>query len=218
MHLVDKEKINRSLSTKIVDARVTQVFNTFENVLVTSSFGATSAVLLHLVSRIKPDCPIYFIDTGYHFEETLEYKERMSRLLNLNVVNLKPDPSRHMTTQAKQMWANNPDRCCHINKIEPLQKVKPKFKVWMSGLIGYQNKHRSNLEIIDDKSEMLKFYPLIDWNRGLVDEYIDGHGIPKHPLSEKGFNSIGCTHCTIAGSGREGRWNGHTKTECGLHK
>lgn len=218
MHLVDKEKINRSLSAKIVDARVTQVFNTFENVLVTSSFGATSAVLLHLVSRIKPECPIYFIDTGYHFEETLEYKERLTRLLNLNVVNLKPDPSRHMTTQVKQMWSNNPDRCCHVNKIEPLQKIKPKYNVWMSGLIGYQNKHRSNLEIIDDRSEMLKFYPLIDWNRDLVDEYIDGHGIPKHPLSEKGFDSIGCTHCTIAGSGREGRWNGLSKTECGLHK
>lgn len=218
MYLVNKEKINRSLSAKIVDARVTQVFNTFGNVLVTSSFGATSAVLLHIVSRIKPDCPIYFIDTGYHFDETIEYKERITRLLNLNVIDLKPDPSRHMTTHVKQMWANNPDRCCHINKVEPLEKVKPDYDVWMSGLIGYQNQHRSNLEIIDDKSEMLKFYPLIDWNRDLVDEYIEGHGIPKHPLADKGFDSIGCTHCTIPGSGREGRWNGLSKTECGLHK
>lgn len=217
MHLVNREKINRSLSTKIVDARVTQVFNTFERVLVTSSFGTTSAVLLHIVSRIKPGCPIYFIDTGYHFEETLEYKERMTRLLDLDVIDLKPDPSRHMTSRVKQMWTRNPDRCCHINKVEPLHKVKTKYNVWMSGLIGFQNSHRSNLEIIDDKSEMLKFYPLIDWNSDLVTEYIEGHGLPQHPLTEKGYSSIGCTHCTIPGVGREGRWNGFSKTECGLH-
>ena len=218
MYLVNKEKINRSLSTKIVDARVAQVFNSFRDVLVTSSFGTTSAVLLHLVSRIKPECPIYFIDTGYHFEETIAYKERMTRLLDLNVIDLRPDPGQHTMTQNEQLWEQDPDQCCEINKVEPLDRIKSRYKVWMSGLIGFQNRHRSTLQIMDDENELLKFYPLIDWNSSLVEEYIEVHSLPQHPLKEKGYHSVGCTHCTVKGSGREGRWNNLSKTECGLHR
>jgi|SRR5690625_4284463 len=218
MYLVNKEKVNRSLSAKIVDARVAQIFNSFESVLVTSSFGTTSAVLLHLVSRIKPECPIYFIDTGYHFEETLSYKKRLTRLLDLTVIDLHPDPVQHKMTEKNQLWSRNPDQCCRINKMEPLRGIKEKHDVWMSGLIGFQNGHRSSLRIIDQKEEMLKFYPLIDWDRSLVREYIVGHGLPQHPLKEQGYHSVGCTHCTAPGMGREGRWRDQSKTECGLHR
>ncbi|SMO34486.1 phosphoadenylyl-sulfate reductase [Fodinibius sediminis] len=218
MYLVNKEKINQSLSTKIVDARVAQIFNSFEKVLVTSSFGTTSAVLLHLVSRIKPECPVYFIDTGYHFEETLSYKKRLTRLLDLNVIDLRPNSDQHAMTRKKQLWSQDADRCCQINKVEPIKKIKEKHDVWMSGLIGFQNSHRSRLQIVDRKDEMLKFYPLIDWDSSLVQEYIVGHGLPQHPLREKGYHSVGCTHCTAPGMGREGRWNSQSKTECGLHR
>ena len=218
MYLVNKEKINRSLSAKIVDARVAQVFNSFKEVLVTSSFGTTSAVLLHLVSRIKPGCPVYFIDTGYHFDETIAYKERLTRLLDLNVVDLRPDPADHAQTHESEMWNSNPDKCCEINKVEPLDRVKKDYKVWMSGLIGFQNRHRSTLQIMDDENDLLKFYPLIDWNSSLVEEYMEVHSLPQHPLKEEGFHSVGCTHCTSRGKGREGRWNQFAKTECGLHK
>jgi len=218
MYLVNKEKINRSLSTKIVDARVAQIFNTFQDVLVTSSFGTTSAVMLHLVSRIRPECPIYFIDTGYHFEETIAYKRRLSRLLDLNIVDLKPDSGQHAMTEEKELWSHNSDKCCHINKVEPLQRVKNKYKVWMSGVIGFQNQHRSTLEIVDDKNDLIKFHPLIDWNSALVEEYIETHGLPQHPLKKRGYHSVGCTHCTVPGMGREGRWKDQSKTECGLHR
>ena len=218
MRLLNKEKINKALTPKIVDARVAQVFNSFKNVLVTSSFGTTSAVLLHIISRIKPECPIYFIDTGYHFKETLQYKEQLTRLLNLNVVTLKPDPSRYMTTRAQQMWAKNSETCCEINKIEPLKKIKFNYQVWVSGLIGYQNGHRSTLSILEDRPDILKFYPLIDWNKSLVDEYIENHGLPFHPLVYQGYHSVGCTHCTVPGVGRNGRWSESSKTECGLHR
>lgn len=218
MRLLDKDKLNKALTSKIVDARITQVFNSFEKVLVTSSFGTSSAVLLHMVSRIRPDCPIYFIDTGYHFKETMRYKEQLTRLLNLNVVTLKPDPSRHMTTQVQQMWAKNPEVCCGINKKEPLRNIKLEHKVWVSGLIGYQNSYRNTLSILEEESDILKFYPLIDWNKSLVDEYIENHGLPFHPLVEQGYHSVGCTHCTVPGVGRSGRWNDSSKTECGLHR
>ncbi|MDZ7691566.1 MAG: phosphoadenosine phosphosulfate reductase family protein [Balneolaceae bacterium] len=149
--VVNKAKINRSLSTKLVDARVAQVFNTFNDVLVTSSFGTTSAVLLHIISRVKPGCPVYFIDTGYHFEETLSYKNRLTKMLDLNVAELHPDTSDHETTRQRQMWLSDPDRCCKINKLEPIQKVKNRYPIWMSGVIGYQNSYRKNLDIIIKK-------------------------------------------------------------------
>ena len=218
MRLLNKEKINKALTPKIVDARVAQVFNSFENVLVTSSFGTTSAVLLHIISRIKPDCPIYFIDTGYHFKETLRYKQQLTRLLNLNVVTLKPDPSKHMTTQVQQMWTKKPEACCEVNKIEPLKKIKFDYHVWVSGLIGYQNSRRNTLSILEERPDILKFYPLIDWNKSLVDEYLENHGLPFHPLVDQGYHSVGCTHCTVPGVGRNGRWSDSLKTECGLHR
>lgn len=217
MYLVNKEKINKSLSAKIVDARVAQVFNSFSDVLVTSSFGTTSAVLLHIISRIKSDCPIYFIDTGYHFEETIAYKKRLSRLLDLNVVDIEPKTAQHEMTEKKQLWDKDPNRCCHINKVNPLQDVKSQYSIWMSGLIGFQNRHRQNLEIMAEKNKNIKFYPLIDWNSSLVEEYLESHGLPHHPLKEKGYDSVGCTHCTAKGDGREGRWSDKAKTECGLH-
>lgn len=218
MYLVNKEKINKSLSAKIVDARVAQVFNSFGDVLVTSSFGTTSVVLLHIVSRVRPRCPVYFIDTGYHFKETIAYKERLTRLLDLNVIDLQPDAEEHAKTKQKQLWSQSPDKCCHINKVAPLEQVKEGHHVWMSGLIGFQNRHRSDLEIVAEQNGIIKFYPLIDWNSSLVEEYIESHGLPQHPLKEKGFDSVGCTHCTVAASGREGRWRGNDKTECGLHR
>ncbi|HLR26077.1 MAG TPA: phosphoadenylyl-sulfate reductase [Fodinibius sp.] len=218
MYLVNKDKINQSLSAKIVDARVAQVFNSFKKVLVTSSFGTTSAVLLHLVSRIKPGCPIYFVDTGYHFDETHAYKQRLTRLLGLNVIELRPDEKAHALTKEQRLWQEDPDQCCNINKIGPLQQVKDNYLVWMSGLIGFQNSHRSRLRIINEKDSMLKCYPLVDWNSALVQEYIDGHGLPQHPLKKRGYHSVGCTHCTIPAIGREGRWADQTKTECGLHQ
>lgn len=215
---VDKAQINRSLTSKIVDARVAQVFNSFKNVLVTSSFGTTSAVLLHIISRVRPDYPIHFIDTGYHFTETLEYKSRLAELLSLNVVDIHPDPASHETTRKKQLWNSDPDRCCHINKVEPLESIRSKYKIWMSGLIGYQNDERSKLDIIIDKTGMLRCYPLIDWNKHLVDEYMELYGLPTHPLEEQGYASVGCTHCTVPAQGRKGRWGGLDKTECGLHR
>lgn len=218
MHLLNKEKVNSSLAPKIVDARVTQIFNTFDKVMVTSSFGTTSAVLLHIISRVKPGCPIYFIDTGYHFEETLTYKRQLSIQLKLNLIELQPDPVSHEQTRKRKLWNDNPDRCCEINKLEPLEQIKSRYSVWMSGLIGFQSHSRSGLSILEDKSDMLKFYPLIDWNKHKVDGYLDMYGLPRHPLEKFGYTSIGCTHCTEPGFGREGRWTGTSKTECGLHR
>ena len=90
--------------------------------------------------------------------------------------------------------------------------------MWISGLIGFQNSFWNTLQIVDDKQEVLKFYSLIDWNNSLVEEYIEGHGLPKHPLKAQGYHSGDGTHCTVPGAGRNGRWDDQSKTECGLHE
>ncbi len=215
---IRKEQINKSLSPKIVDARVAYTFNAFDNVLVTSSFGTTSAILLHIVSRVRPGHPIYFIDTRYHFEETIAYKNKLADRLDLNVVDLEPDPERHAFTRKNQTWKKDPDFCCQINKVEPLNAIKEGHDAWISGLIGYESNYRRYFEIFEDAGDIYKFYPLVDWSDEQVNEYFELYGLPRHPLEQKGYQSIGCTHCTTKGCGRNGRWPGTGKTECGLHK
>lgn len=214
----DFSKLNESLSSVIIDARLAFILNKFkEKALLTTSFGTTSALMLHFVSRVKPGFPIHFIDTGYLFPETLEYKEELTRLLDLNVVTIRPDEKLHQRTKEINMWESNPDLCCAYNKVAPLDSIKGDFKVWISGLIGYQNSYRTGLDILQNRKDIFRFYPLIDWTEDKVNDYFEYFGLPRHPLERFGFSSIGCYHCTKQGENREGRWNGSGKTECGLH-
>jgi phosphoadenosine phosphosulfate reductase len=107
--------------------------------------------------------------------------------------------------------------CCSINKVEPLEGLKKLYSVWVSGLMEWQTNHRSSLDIFEQRNDILKFYPLLDISRKERDNFIKDHHLPFHPLISKGYYSIGCTHCTLPGKGREGRWNNNPKTECGLH-
>lgn len=212
------KQINKVLSSSLIDARLAYILNRFQNkALVTTSFGTTSALILHFLSRVRPGFPVHFIDTGYLFEETVAYKEELTRMLDLNVITHKPDVLAHEATQISKLWESDPDSCCGINKIAPLEKVKRDHEVWISGLIGYQNGYRSGLDIIQQRSDIYRFYPLIDWNKDQVDDYFEYFGLPKHPLERMGFSSLGCIQCTKVGSGRDGRWSGSGKTECGLH-
>ncbi len=212
------EHINKALSSSLIDARLAYILNKFQDkALVTTSFGATSALLLHFLSRVRPGFPVHFIDTGYLFEETVAYKDELTRLLDLNIITHRPDVAAQEATRIAKLWESDPDACCGVNKIAPLEKVKSYHEVWISGLIGYQNGYRSGLDILQSRSDIYRFYPLIDWTQAQVDDYFDYFGLPKHPLQKLGFSSLGCTHCTKQGIGRDGRWTGTGKTECGLH-
>jgi len=218
MHSLQIEQINKVLSSSLIDARLAYILNKFQDkALVTTSFGTTSALLLHFLSRVRPGFPIHFIDTGYLFEETIAYKEELTRLLDLNIIVHKPEVEAHESTLIARLWESDPDACCGVNKVAPLEKVKQKYDVWISGLIGYQNGYRSGLDIFQKRSDIFRFYPLIDWSEAQVNDYFEYFGLPRHPLERMGFESLGCTHCTIKGAGREGRWMGSGKTECGLH-
>lgn len=232
MEKIDPEKLEKSLPTKEEikelnerfrqlqpEQRITELYRHFEKdeVMLTSSFAATSAYLLHIFSIYASDQPVLFIDTGYHFEETLLYKEYLSKVYKLKVQDVRADQWKHEFTTTDETWSKDPDYCCTINKVEPLEKLKEQHTVWVSGLMSWQSDHRKTLDIFEERGGILKFYPLLDVSAEQREAYIKDHLLPFHPLQSKGYFSIGCTHCTQPGKGREGRWNNSPKTECGLH-
>lgn len=211
------EELNKKYSVLSPKDRIIELYKDFDKVLFTSSFGTTAAFLLHLFNSVKPDQQIYFLDTTYHFNETLDYKNNLTALLNLNVIDIKPEEWKNKFTTEDKTWNSDPDLCCSINKVEPLDKIKPNFQVWVSGLMSSQNKYRGTLKVFEEKDGILKFYPLVDLKEQDALDYIKKNNLPEHPLLKAGFSSVGCFHCTVAGKGRSGRWVNKSKTECGLH-
>ena len=201
------------------EERITQLYRHFstEEVMLTSSFAATSAFLLHLFSVHQPEQEVLFIDTGYHFEETLLYKDYLTKVYGIKTREVRAEDWKHEFTTNDQTWSKDPDYCCTINKVEPLERLKESHQLWVSGLMNWQSDHRATLDIFEERGGIIKFYPLLDVTREQREAYIKDHLLPFHPLQSKGYFSIGCTHCTQPGKGREGRWNNSPKTECGLH-
>ena len=213
------KELNQSYHPLSFQKRLERLFEEFsqEEVLVTSSFGTTSMVLLHLLSKAKPGHPVHFIDTSYHFPETLEYRDRLVEALGLKVIEVQAEKKKNRFTSENQTWRFNQDLCCFINKVEPLEKIKGNYRIWVSGLLGFQNTHRKALDLFEPKDGLLKFHPLIDMSKEDLNLYRQLFDLPTHSLIQKGYNSVGCTHCTKKGTERKGRWFDMEKTECGLH-
>lgn len=213
------EALNKKYRALSVPERIIELYKDFEEkeIMLTSSFATTSAYLLHLFSEHRPTQLIYFIDTGYHFKETLLYKNYLTEVYGLNVEDVRAEDWKHDFTTNDKTWKTDPDLCCSVNKVEPLNALKDKYSVWVSGLMEWQSDHRSTLDIFEERNGILKFYPLLDVSAEERESYIKEHLLPFHPLQAKGYFSVGCEHCTVPGKGRQGRWNNNPKTECGLH-
>jgi phosphoadenosine phosphosulfate reductase len=211
------EELNRKYETMTVEERILNVYNDFEKVLFTSSFGTSAAILLHLVSKLKPEQKVHFIDTTYHFAETIEYRDNLTEKLGLKLENVLPADWKNAFTRDDRTWTKDPDLCCSINKVEPLDQLKPNFEVWMSGLMRFQNHERRLRKTFERKGNLLKFHPIIDLTEEDQKAYFEENDLPRHPLEKAGFSSIGCAQCTFKGKGRSGRWGNSAKTECGLH-
>ncbi|MDT0557275.1 phosphoadenylyl-sulfate reductase [Ichthyenterobacterium sp. W332] len=213
------EALNHKYKNLTARERISELYQDFEvgDVMLTSSFAATSAFFLKLFSEVNKAQTVFFIDTGYHFSETLDYLEQLKAHYGLNVKSIKALKAEHEFTTTDETWRKNPDFCCSINKVKPLDTIKTKYKVWASGLMKWQSDHRATLDFFEMRGEILKFYPLLDITKEERDVYIKEHQLPFHPLVAKGYHSIGCRHCTIPGEDRSGRWNNNPKTECGLH-
>jgi phosphoadenosine phosphosulfate reductase len=206
---------------------IREIFSTQQGAAcVTSSFQADCMVLVHLVTRQRPDIPVLFLDTGYHFAETYTYRDRMTAELGLNLVNLTPRLS--VAAQEGQfgiLYQSAPDRCCGMRKVEPLFAGLAPYDVWFTGLRRDQSPTRANLKVVDDFAlpggkHLTKVSPLADWTTKDVWTYLKEHGIALLPLYERGFTSIGCEPCTSLPADpdnpRSGRWAGR-KLECGIH-
>ncbi len=200
-----------------VEQRITNVYRDFDKVLFTSSFGTSAAILLHLVSRLKPEQKVHFIDTTYHFAETIAYRDTLTDLFGLQLENVRPLEWKNAFTRKDQTWTKDSGLCCAINKVEPLDAIKSEYEVWMSGLMRFQNTERKTRKIFEQKGNLLKFHPIIDFTEEQQDAYFERHNLPRHPLEKAGYSSIGCAQCTFKGQGRSGRWGDSGKSECGLH-
>ena len=213
------KELNKKYNTMSASERMLELYNDFpeDDIMVTSSFAATSALLLKLISEARADQKIYFIDTGYHFPETLNYKEELTEKYSLIVEDVSAPIEFHNFTTEEQTWKKDPNLCCSVNKVKPLETIKDQFKVWISGLMKWQSDHRASLDIFEVRGGILKFYPLLDVTKEQRENYIRENQLPFHPLVAKGYSSIGCAHCTVPGNDRNGRWNNNPKTECGLH-
>ncbi len=197
------------------------------DVAIVSSFGAESAALLHLVSRIDPSVPVLFLDTGKHFPETLAYRDELADRFGLNLVNLYPDLDDLKTRDETGLrWSYDPDGCCELRKVRPLAKALATYDASLTGRKAFQSSTRANLPRIEidtsDEQGRLKINPLIDWDADRIAAYFEEHDLPRHPLVERGFPSIGCSPCTRpvaeGEDPRAGRWAGWDKVECGIHK
>jgi phosphoadenosine phosphosulfate reductase len=191
---------------------------------IVSSFGADSAVLLHMVAQIDPSLPVFFLETGKHFPETLAYVETLKKHLGLtNVTALVPNARDLVRFDPRgDLWESDPDSCCHIRKTEPLDAVVEGFGGWVTGRKRYQTTERGVLPHFELTSDdRIKVNPIAYFSDAEVNAYKLKHGLPEHPLFAKGYRSIGCAPCTtVVAEGedpRAGRWRGLNKQECGIH-
>lgn len=194
-----------------------------DQIALVSSFGAEAAVLLHMVSEIDRTLPVLMIDSLMLFEETLDYQRELSALLGLgNVQHLRPDATDLARLDPDgTLHQRDTDACCVIRKVAPLDRALRRWPVTISGRKRYQASTRARLEVFEADGERLRVNPLAYWSAQDLRDYMDAHGLPKHPLVAKGFKSIGCWPCTTpvrAGEDdRAGRWRGSDKVECGIH-
>jgi phosphoadenosine phosphosulfate reductase len=190
---------------------------------ITSSM--TDAVIIHLASQQVPDIDVLFLDTGYHFAETIGTRDAVSAVYPVNVINVTPP-----TTVAEQdaelgpkLYSRNPDLCCYLRKVVPLEQALGPYDAWITGVRREETDARSDTGAVmwDPRREMIKVNPIVEWSQQEVDDYIATNGVLVNPLVFDGYPSIGCQTCTVrvedGADPRSGRWSGTGKTECGLH-
>jgi len=221
--LIDRlARIFENQSPQDIIAWAVAQFN--HDLAMSSSFQTQSLPLLHMTVQIMPDIRIFFINTGYHFWDTLIFREQLAREWNLNVIDLYRDERWEVFRRqfGKELPLIDPNLCCFIHKVQPMQKAVQGLRGWITGIRRDQTKVRAQARILELQNDgLLKINPLLNWTRTEIEIYRDAFHLPEHPMLEKGYRSIGCAPCTRAvcpgEDDRAGRWAGRNKTECGLH-
>ena len=221
-------EIQALVNTKLDEVRLTlgHEISGNQDVCLTCSFQAEDVLLAKMAIEFNAKIPILFLDTGYHFPETVAYRDRIAADWDLNLINVLPE--RTVAEQESEfgiLYQSAPDRCCGMRKVEPLFRSLAPYDTWVTGLRREQSKTRANLQpeeafTLPTGQVLAKLSPLAEWTARDVWHYAEAHEIPLLPLYEKGYTSIGCAPCTSLpfdpNDPRSGRWSGH-KLECGIH-
>ena len=215
------EKFSKLDAFELLKVMIKRIFS--KKIVVTSSFGAESVVILHLVSRIDKNIPIIFLDTGKLFPETLDYLAKLKKLLNLRNIKIQKPKLEDLKINDPKglLHKSNPELCCKIRKVFPLEKAIAPYEGWINARKRFHGLERSNIKKIEKLNNIIKINPLADWTFEKITNYIRKYKLPEHPLVKKGYKSIGCLPCTskIADDDnhRSGRWKELKKSECGIH-
>lgn len=206
---------------KVLQAAIEEVFPF--RIATLSSFGAESAVVLHMIASIDRAMPVIFLDSGQLFAQTLQYQEELSYRLGLTNVRVQHPEARDLAKADSDgmLWKTDPGACCHLRKVVPMERALEGFDAWVTGRKRFQGGNRTTLPVVEVENRRVKINPLAGWSPQDVDAYFETHDLPRHPLREFGYLSIGCHPCTRAvkpgEDPRAGRWDGSDKTECGIH-
>ncbi len=208
--------------TALLDVAINEIFQ--GSIAVVSSFGRESAVLLDLVAQVNRHTPVIFLETGKHFPETLAYRDELTAKLGLtDVRSVAPAADDLAWADADgTLWRRNPDLCCQLRKVLPLERALSGFSAWINGRKRFQGGLRRHIGVFEAADSRIKVNPLAKWDAETIGRAFTERNLPEHPLAEAGFTSIGCSPCTFRGDGtagsRSGRWGGSEKIECGIHK
>ena len=211
------------MTIKEIKSQIEKYRSVKKKIFVTSSFQTQSIPMLHILSSFASDIDVLFIHTGFHFPETISFRDEIVKLLGLNLVEVLPLVAKiqQKDVNGQFYFVSDPDHCCYLNKTQPLEPYLKQYDVWISGVRADQSAIRKNMKTQQPGLfETTRFHPMLDWNSKQIYEYRQLHHLPEHPLDKKGYQSIGCVPCTRKfdlSDERSARWFGMNKTECGLH-
>ena len=209
------------LPQNILEYSINNIFR--KKMVYVCSFGTESAIILHMISEIDRSLPVILLNTNYLFKETVDYKNYLiSKFKFSNFKEISPSTKDLKINDSKgTLWKENPDLCCNIRKVLPLQKELKNYDAWVSGRKSYHEGERKKLKFFEHINQKIVVNPLAKVNQNFINVYFKKNNIDRHPLYEFGYKSVGCTHCTVktssVGSPRSGRWVNKIKTECGIH-
>jgi phosphoadenosine phosphosulfate reductase len=207
-----------------IEQRIAEFKAEGKSAFATSSFQSHSIPLLHIISRFDKSIPIYYLNTGYLFPETLSFKDQLQDLLGMEFIGLESSipKSQQRDSSGQLFFTSDPDYCCYLNKTQPLEPILQSKDIWINGIRADQSKTRAAMGEFEDTPQGAKrYHPMLHWTSKEIWEYRKAFDLPNHPLEAKGYLSIGCEPCTrkmsLATDDRSARWFGMNKVECGLH-
>ena len=221
-NLRNLRRLSRDIKKFTSQGILSWAFATYgDKAVLTSSFGAQSAALIHLATRMNPDVPVVFLDTGFHFPETYQFVDYLKERFRLNLRVFRPT-DQELAEAGARLESGKQGECCDIAKVRCMQRSLEGVECWIAGVRRRQAITRHAIRLFEELEDgMVKVHPIAYWKNQDVETYLMENGLPHHPLWEKGYTSIGCAPCTrkpLLGQGlRSGRWSGLQKTECGIH-